>query len=182
LPEWQTALHDFRDAATLLGEDPGTRMAPYVFVAYDQIESGLNENGPYLASMVGIDRLDNWVTTDIDAKRLRKTHWMDRVIADLDDQFPGIASAVVQREMATAETLRNYLNTPGGAVYGFAPQIDHFGPAPKTAIAGLYLSSAFTGGGGYTGAILGGGSAARAAIAATKEIVTAHAEPLTSVR
>jgi all-trans-retinol 13,14-reductase len=182
LPDWQTALNDFRDGATLLGDDPGTRMAPYVLVAYDQIDSGLNENGPYLASMVGIDRLDNWVTTDIDAKRRRKTRWMDRVIADLDIQFPGIGSAVVQREMATAETLQHYLNTPSGAVYGFAPQIDHFGPAPKTAIAGLYLASAFTGGGGYTGAILGGGSAARAALAVTKELAIVHAESLTSAR
>jgi all-trans-retinol 13,14-reductase len=182
LPEWQTALSDFRVGATLLGDNPGTRMPPYVLVAYDQIDSGLNANGPYLASMVGIDRIDNWVTTDIDAKRLRKVRWMDRAIADLDKHFPGIGSAVIQREMATAETLRHYLNTPDGAVYGFAPQIDHFGPAPQTAIARLYLASAFTGGGGYTGAILGGGSAARAALAVTKEFVTVQTAPLTLVR
>jgi hypothetical protein len=40
-----------------------------------------------------------------------------------------------------------------------------FMPLAKTRIDGLYLASAFTGG-GYTGAILGGGWAARAAIAA----------------
>jgi len=39
-------------------------------------------------------------------------------------------------------------------------------PLAKTAIDGLYLASAFTGGGGYAGAILGGGWAARAAMAA----------------
>ena len=47
---------------------------------------------------------------------------MDRIIAVLDRQYPGIASAIVQREMSTAETFHRYLNTPGGALYGFAPE------------------------------------------------------------
>jgi len=89
---------------------------------------------------------------------------MDLVIADLDRQYPGIAGAVVQREMSTSETLAHYLNTPGGAVYGFAPQSRSFVPMPVTAVDGVYLASAFTGGGGFTGAILGGGWAARAAM------------------
>jgi len=42
-------------------------------------------------------------------------------------------------------------------------------PLPETAIGGLYLASAFTGGGGFTGAILGGGWAARAAMKAGTE-------------
>jgi phytoene dehydrogenase-like protein len=166
LPDWVKQLADLKDAGTLLREDPGMQMVPYGFVAYDQIDSGLNRNGPYLVSMVGVDRLENWANIDADAGRARKERWMDRIIADLDGQFPGIAGAVVQREMSTAETLHHYLNTPGGAIYGFAPQTRGFMPRPETAIGGLYLASAFTGGGGFTGAILGGGWAARAAMKA----------------
>lgn len=88
---------------------------------------------------------------------------MDRIIGDLDRQYPGIAGAIVQRELSTAETFHQYLNTPGGALYGFAPESRGFMPLAKTAIGGFYLASAFTGGGGFTGAILGGGWAARAA-------------------
>src|SRR5215468_1048092 len=135
-------------------------MPPYGFVAYDQIDSGLNQNAPYLVSMVGVDRLENWADIDAGARQTRKERWMDRIIADLDSQFPGIAAAVVQREMSTAETFHTYLNTPGGAVYGFAPHTRGFMPLAKTAIAGLYLASAFTAGGGFTGAILGGAWAA----------------------
>jgi all-trans-retinol 13,14-reductase len=91
---------------------------------------------------------------------------MDRVLADLDRQFPGIAGAVVHREMSTSETFEHYLNTPGGSLYGFAPQSRGFMPLTVTAINRLYLASAFTGGGGFTGAILGGGWAARAAMRA----------------
>ena len=165
-PAWVIALADIRQAGKLFCDDPGTRIPPYSFVAYDQIDSGLNPNGPYLVSMVGVDLLANWANHDADAKRMRRERWMDRIIGDLDSYFPGIAGAVVQREMSTAETFHHYLNTPEGAIYGFAPQTRGFMPLAKTAIDGLYLASAFTGGGGYTGAILGGGWAARAAIAA----------------
>jgi phytoene dehydrogenase-like protein len=106
-------------------------MVPYSFVAYDQIDSGLNQNGPYLVSIVGVDRLENWADSDADVRRLRKKSWMDRIIADLDGQFPGIGSAVVQYEMSTAETFHHYLNTPDGAIYGFAPQTRGFMPRPE---------------------------------------------------
>ena len=123
--------------------------------------------GPYLGSFCGIDRLENWHALNAYEKSQRKERWMDRLIADLDREFPGIAAAVVHREMATAETLANYLNTPGGAVYGFAPEggvADVFSFSPRTHIEGLWLASAYTFGGGFTGAMLGGAEAARQAI------------------
>ena len=51
--------------------------------------------------------------------------------------------------MSTAETFHQYLGTPGGALYGFAPETRGFVPVPTTAIKGLYLASAFTGGGRF---------------------------------
>jgi len=167
LPEWLTALSRFREAAAIPGEEPETRIGPYGFVAYDQIDSGLNESGPYLASLVGVDRIENWTGLTPEAKRARKQRWMDRIIANLDRQYPGIAGAVMQREMSTAETMQQFLNTPGGALYGFAPESRAFTPLAETSIRGLYLASAFTGGGGFTGAILGGSWAARAAVKAS---------------
>jgi phytoene dehydrogenase-like protein len=166
LPDWVKALADLRQAGAMLHKDPGIRMVPYGVVAYDQIDSGLNQNAPYLVSIVGVDRLENWADLDAAVKRLRKARWMDRIIADLDSQFPGIGRAVAQREMSTAETFHHYLNTPGGALYGFAPETRGIMPLAETAIRGLYLASAFTGAGGFTGAMLGGGWAARAAMKA----------------
>ena len=145
------------------------RLPPYVFVDYHQIDSGLNETAPFLGTFCGIDRLDNWTALSANEKADRKARWMDRLVADLDREFPGIAGAVVHREMATAETLARYLNTPGGAVYGFAPEggvTDALGFKPQTSIDGLWLASAYTFGGGFTGAMLGGADAARQAIKA----------------
>ena len=163
LPGWLTSLSSFREAAAVPGED-SQRIAPYSFVAYDQIDSGLNTGSPHLAAAIGVDRIENWAGLDIAATRDRKERWMDRIIADLDRQFPGIAGAIVHREMSTAKTFQQYLNTPGGSLYGFAPESRGFIPLATTTIGGLYLASAFTGGGGFTGAILGGGWAARAAM------------------
>jgi all-trans-retinol 13,14-reductase len=69
--------------------------------------------------------------------------------------------------MASARTMSHYLNTPGGAVYGFASDAATMTPkymTPRTPIAGLWLASAFVSGGGFTGAMLGGAAAARAAL------------------
>jgi phytoene dehydrogenase-like protein len=159
LPSWLTTLSGFREAAGVLRDDSESRIAPYSFVTYDQIDSGLNTDGPYLAVLAGLDRVQNWAGLSAEAKHARKERWMDRIIADL--------------EMSTSETFQHYLNTPGGSLYGFAPESRGFMPLAATTIEGLYLASAFTGGGGFTGAILGGGWAARAAMRAD---TAAHAQ------
>ena len=164
-PAWMKTFSQFPEAAAIMGDDAGTRLPGYVFVDFDRIDSGLNQGGPFLGSFTGVDRLENWTGLSQDQKIARKERWMDRIIGDLDRVFPGIVSAVVQREMATAETMQHYLNTPGGAVYGFAPEAISF--RPETAIEGLWLASSFCGAGGFTGAMLGGAEAARAAIKET---------------
>jgi phytoene dehydrogenase-like protein len=139
----------------------------YVFVDFHQIDSGLNEGPPYLVSFCGGDCLDNWTSLDPAARRARKDAWTRALIADIDCHFPGIAGAVVQHEMSTAETIHEYLNTPGGAVYGFSPDVSATGvlsSAPRTAIPGIWLASAFTLSGGFTGSMLGGALAASEAM------------------
>jgi all-trans-retinol 13,14-reductase len=120
-PAWMKSLAQMREVGAIMGEEPGDRLPSYVFVDFHKIDSGLNEAGPYLGSFCSVDRLDNWTSLSADAKRARKERWMDRLIGDIDREFPGIARAVVQREMSTADSMHQYLNTPGGAVYGFAP-------------------------------------------------------------
>ena len=96
------------------------------------------------------------------------------VIASSPDAWPG-SRAIAIAKATTANGFSNnklalstanlYAPTqPGGSLYGFAPESRGFMPLAATAINGLYLASAFTGGGGFTGAILGGGWAARAAM------------------
>ena len=161
------SLARMRDSASVMGEEPGQRLPPYVFVDHSQIASGLNPQGPYFVSYCGADRLENWSALSNDERSARKTMWIDSLIADVDRHFPGLADAVVHREMATAETMQRYLNTPGGAVYGFAPDgtlCQTIRQGPRTPIGGLWLASAYTSGGGYTGVMIGGAQAATEAM------------------
>jgi all-trans-retinol 13,14-reductase len=76
----------------------------------------------------------------------------------------------VQSEMATAATMRHYLNTPGGATYGFAPEPPKGLPTlgsesgVTTTVPGLWLASSYGGAGGFTGTMLTGLLAAQAAL------------------
>ena len=169
LPPWVRTLGAMRDAGAILGEEPGTRLPPYSFVDYHRIDDALNPTPPYLGTLCGIDRLSNWTSLSAETKQKRKAGWMDRLIGDLDREFPGIAGAIVHREMATAETIAHCLNAPDGAVYGFAPEREGRNPLAMTAqtsVKGLWLASAYVFGGGFTGAMIGGATAAREAIRA----------------
>ena len=75
--------------------------------------------------------------------------------------------------MATAATMRRYLNTPGGAIYGFAPETPTGKPTVgaggvATTVPGLWLASSFGGSGGFTGAMMTGMLAAQAAMRHTR--------------
>jgi phytoene dehydrogenase-like protein len=168
-PPWMASLRSLRDCVPMLGAAPSGRVPMTVLVDYSPVDSGLNAEPPYLCSLTGVDRLDNWASLSPDAYRLRREQWMDALVAAVDREFPGFAGAVVQREMATALTMHRELNTPAGAVYGFAPVVPPHGlpsmPALRTAVPGLWLASAFVFGGGYSGAMMSGAVAAKAALA-----------------
>ena len=169
LPDWMESLDDFRAAAPLLGAAPAGRMPPMVVVDYGQIDSGLGPVGP--VSVTGVDRLENWEGLDEAAYAARKAEWVAAIRDRLEAEWPGFAAAVTGSDMATARTMRDYLGTPGGAVYGFAPEVPKSlvtgpGGTVRTAVPGLFLASAWAGFGGFSGAMGAGAMAARAAIRA----------------
>lgn len=169
-PDWMTSLSDYRNNAELLNDQPGERMPMLTMVDYSCIDTGLNTEPPYLMAVTGLDRIDNWENLTKQQYDERRNQWLNAIIQALDKEFPGLATVVTVKEMATARTMHNYLNTPGGALYGFAPRPPQHlllkGPphTPKTTIDGLWLASAFAGFGGYTGAMMSGATAAQAAI------------------
>jgi all-trans-retinol 13,14-reductase len=163
-PEWMRTLRDMPLSAGLLAAPPRERTPHFVFADYASIDSGL-PGPPYAASIGGLDRVENWAGLSASEDRDRRARWTERMIEELDRQFPGIGSAVAHTELTTASSIKRYLGTPGGAIYGFAPEPPRrYFFRPRTKIPGLYLSSAWTGIGGYTGAILGGTTAARLAL------------------
>jgi phytoene dehydrogenase-like protein len=156
LPPWMTRLEDYPQGAALMADEPAGRMPPFAIVDYAAIGSGVPAP-PYVLSIFGPDRLSNWDGSDLDAYRDKRVRWQDAIARYLDGFYPGLAGAVTSASFNTAWSVRQYLNAPDGAVYGFAPSPDGRDRSPRTVLPGLYLSSAYAGFGGYTGVIRSAG-------------------------
>ena len=166
-PPWQRTLRDNAQNLHLVGADPRDRIPCYVLVDYDRLNAGIGGPGNHVAVACGLDTLANWGDLTEDAYRARKAAWTEALLTALDAQFPGIRGAVRHAEMATARTMARYLGTPEGAIYGYSQvpsAAGRFRPTAWTPTPGLYLASAFARpGGGFTGAMMAGAGAFRAA-------------------
>jgi phytoene dehydrogenase-like protein len=161
LPRGMQFLSDYAKGAALMAHEPGERMPPMSIVDYAAIDSGVPAP-PYVISICGPDLLSNWDDMDTEAYRAKRVRWQDAIVRYLSTFYPGLAESVVASSFNTALSVRQYLNAPGGAVYGFAPTPP---PSiwrtpiasPRTPITGLYLASAYAGFGGYTGVVQSAG-------------------------
>jgi phytoene dehydrogenase-like protein len=164
LPRQLHRLSDYSQGAVLMADEPGERMPPMSLVDFTAIDSGI-PSPPHVLSVYGPDLLSNWDSSDMDAYREKRGRWQDAIVRYLDKLYPGLADAVVASSFNTALSVRQYLNAPDGAVYGFAPTPPRsIGQAversPRTAVPGLYLASAYAGFGGYSGVVQAGGACA----------------------
>lgn len=164
LPRDMTRLSDYTRGATLMAGEPGERMPPMSLVDYTAIDSGI-PGPPYVLSIFGPDLLSNWDSSDMDVYREKRGRWQDAIVRYLSSIYPGLADGVVASSFNTALSVRQYLNAPDGAVYGFAPTPPRSigqtaARSPRTTVAGLYLASAYAGFGGYTGAVQAGAACA----------------------
>ena len=170
VPDWMASLGDTRFNADLLHGLPGERCPMLTIVDYSRIDSGLNVKPPYLLSIVGFDRLANWQSLSDEDYHHKRDQWLEAIIHWVDEEYPGLAEAITQKSMSTALSMHRYLNTPEGAIYGFAPvpperiSLKESPYTPKTTIDGLWLASSYANGGGFTGAIISGASAASMAL------------------
>ena len=172
LPGWMKKFEDYAKGAAALTTVTDGAAPPLTIANYSAIDSGLG-GPPYPISVLGTDRMANWVNLDPDAFNAQRARVLDGIIAVIDAEFPGFAAAVVAKSLSTASSMSSYLNAPQGAIYGFAPSPPMaasgygLGRSPRTAIPGLYLASAYAAAGGFSGAMMGGAAAADAILAET---------------
>ncbi len=164
LPREMTRLSDYAQAAALMADEPGNRMPPMSMVDYAAIDSGVPAP-PYVLLICGPDLLSNWDSSDMDAYREKRGRWQQAIVRYLASFYPGLAEAVVASSFNSALSVRQYLNAPNGAVYGFAPTPPRSlwrmpARSPRTTVPGLYLASAYAGFGGYTGVVQSAGACA----------------------
>lgn len=157
LPDWMGRLTDYAAATRLMAKEPDGRMPPLAIVDYEAIDSGIPAP-PYVLSVVGPDHVANWDQLTPEHYKEKRARWQAALVQHLNAHYPGLAHAVTSSSFNTAQSVRQYLNAPHGAVYGFAPEI--CGGTPRTPISGVYLASAYAGSGGYTGVIEAAGACA----------------------
>lgn len=169
LPDGLTRFDQYGASAALLGDAPKGELPVLGLANFGSIDSGLWETPPVLLSVLGLDRIDNWRGLARDAARDRRERWLDAITSKLEGDYPGFSQLVLERSLLTAQSMQSYLNTPDGAVYGFAPLPptepiwSGFPRTPHTPVRGLYLASAFGGEHGFNGAMLSGAEAAKLA-------------------
>jgi len=174
VPPWMKSLNETPASCALFRADPGERMPMFGIGNYGAIDSGLAGDGPALVVAVGVDRTENWDGLEPQAEKARRQRWLDAFQAALERDYPGFSAAVTDRLFLNARSMRGFLGTPGGAVYGFAPTPPTRGlwagapRTPKTPLANVFLASSFGGSGGFTGAMMAGADAARLSEAALK--------------
>src|SRR6267142_661990 len=164
LPPEMARLSDYAQGTALMAEEPGKQMPPMSIVDYAAIDSGVPAP-PYVLLICGPDRLSNWDSSDMDAYREKRGRWQQAIVGYLSSIYPGLADAVVASSFNTALSVRQYLNAPDGAVYGFAPTPPRSiwrvpVRSPRTAVPGVYLASAYAGFGGYSGVVQSAGACA----------------------
>ena len=170
VPNWVQSLREIGACARMFTENPGARVPLYGIANYGAIDSGLSDGGPTLVTVVGLDRLDNWSRLTPQEEQDRRARWLDAFQVALDRDYPGIGAAVTERLFLNARSMHGFLNTPDGAVYGFAPLPPKrriwagIPRSPRTPVPGVYLASSFAGSGGFTGAMSSGADAARVAM------------------
>ena len=164
LPPDMARLSDYAKGATRMADEPGGSMPPMSVVDYAAIDSGV-PTPPFVLSVLGPDHLSNWDSSDMDAYRAKRGRWQQAIVGYLDRIYPGLAGAVVTSSFNSALSVRQYLNAPHGAVYGFAPSPQQSTQriprrSPRTVVPGLYLASAYAGFGGYSGVVQSAGACA----------------------
>jgi all-trans-retinol 13,14-reductase len=157
-------LRDLAAPAALPTGRSNERSPHYIFVDYSSVDTGLAQKPPYLGTLVGLDRTENWDGLSASESDERRERFMDTMVAALEREYPRLAGQIVQRQLTTARGAANYLGTPTGAIYGFYPERRRQVVDARTRVPGLWLASAFVGLGGYSGAMIGGGWAAKAAL------------------
>lgn len=169
IPDWMEKFSDYKRSGDLMAGEPDGAVPAMAVIDYSRIESGLPEDKLFPVSITCVDREANWRGLDKTAYQQKRSAWLDVLIKRLDAEWPGFAAAVKEKTISTARTMKEYLNTPEGAIYGFAltpPKEMLKGPPEmtQTSVDGLWIASAYGGFGGFTGAMGVGAEAAREAL------------------
>ena len=132
---------------------------------YSAIDPGFSPPGTSQIAIIVLQEAEPWLSIPPNEYNDTKYRYADSVLRLVEKFFPGLRGHIEEVDVATPITLMRYLGTPGGSIYGFAPQAkdlkmfdDKKGP-----IRGLFQAGAWVAGGGYQPSLMSGVAAGTAA-------------------
>jgi phytoene dehydrogenase-like protein len=147
-----------KDLAKLYRADYSER--PFILCDYSQLDSKLSPSGKGYLVLSLMDYLKDWENLSESDYKFKKKQAGDILVERVCQYFPKMRDHIERVEIATARTMKHYLQTPGGTAYGYEntpSQALIFRPQAKSAVPNLYFASAWTlPGAGFGGAITSG--------------------------
>ncbi|BFM15622.1 FAD-dependent oxidoreductase [Maricurvus nonylphenolicus] len=169
-----TFIVDNRDEEKAI-EAMGTLDAPssIMVTCYNIEDPDFAPPGKSSLSILCLQYGEPWESVPEEKYTETKYQLAETLIKQAERVYPGIQEHLEQIEVATPLTMMRYLNTPGGAIYGFDQntQDSNIFRERMDAIDGLYMSSAWYGMGGFQPTYMSGHKTGHVAL---KYIATAE--------
>ncbi|PJZ85303.1 phytoene desaturase family protein [Leptospira harrisiae] len=130
---------------------------------YNFIDEELAPKGKSVVTLVALQYGEAWKDVPPEKYISTKYEFGDKLINLIEQAYPNIRTHIEKAEVATPMTMMRYLNTPGGAIYGFKQTLQdgHLFRDSLDAIDGLYSASSWTSMGGFQPTYLNGYNTAR---------------------
>lgn len=132
------ANEDFKDAYKLLPEND-----PLVATCYTVDDPSVSPEGTSIITAGTLKYGTEWEKLSPEQYYEMKYEAGRRIVARLEEMYPGFTSHIEEMEIATPLTHMRYLNHPGGAIYGFEQDLNQsvfFFPA-ESKLEGLEFAS-----------------------------------------
>jgi len=133
---------------------------------YNYDDPSFAPEGKSTLSLLCLQYGEPWENVPPEDYAKTKYDFADHLIEHAERVFPGIRDNIEEVEVATPLTMMRYLNTPGGAIYGFRQNTQEgvMFRERMNAIGGLFMAGCWNGMGGFQPTYMIGESTGRAAV------------------
>ncbi len=142
-----------------------------MLTCYNFEDPSFAPEGKTALSLLCLQYGEPWESIPPEEYAATKYQFADHLIEHAERVFPGIRDNIEEIEVGTPLTMMRYLNTPGGAIYGFQQntQDGALFRERMDAIDGLYMAGCWHGMGGFQPTYMMGESTGRAAVKKLKK-------------
>ena len=137
-----------------------------MLTCYNLEDSDFAPKGKSQVVLVCLQYGDVWKDVPPDRYAQTKYEFAEHLISMIEKVYPKIRDYIEELEVATPLTMMRYLNTPGGAIYGFKQSTEDSALLRDrlNGVPGLYVAGSWSGMGGFQPTYMSGEATARSVL------------------